>query len=148
MWFEDFQIDQMMHSPTRTIGESDLNVFGGMTGDLYELHTSDVYAATTIFGSRIAHGMLGLAIMHGLMCRTCHVEGTGVAMIGWDKVRHKAPVKIGDTVQSRWRAISKRESKSRPGVGVVVEFIELFNQRNESVLEGEYTSLVRLRPKS
>ena len=147
MWFEDFTVGMVMISPSRTIAESDLYLFGGMTGDLYFLHTDEETAKKTIFGGRIAHGMFGLSLMHGLICRTGHVEGTGVAMIGWDKIRHKAPLRIGDTVHSLWRVSSKRESNSRPGVGVVVEFIELINQRGESVLEGEYTSLVNLRPK-
>jgi acyl dehydratase len=145
MWFEDFAEGLVMHSPGRTIGESDIYRFGGLTGDLYELHTNEEYARGTIFGTRIAHGLLGLSVMHGLMCRTGHVEGTGVAMIGWDKVRHRAPVLIGDTVRTRWRVKDARPSRSRPGTGVVVEFVELLNQRDEVVLEGEYISMVRMR---
>jgi len=146
MWFEDFEIGRPMHTVGRTITEHDVYVFAGLTGDAYELHTNEEYARTTVFGTRIAHGMLGLAIMHGLICRTLHVEGTGVAMIGWEKIVHRAPIRIGDTVRTRWKAISKRKSRSRPGVGVVVEFLELLNQRDEVVLEGEYSSLVRMRP--
>lgn len=146
MWFEDFVIDSYMHTVGRTISESDINLFGGLTGDLYELHTNEEYARTTPFGARIAHGMLGLAIMHGLICRTLHVEGTGMAMLGWDKVRHIAPIRIGDTVHTRWRATDKRESRSHPEGGVVVEWLELINQRDEVVLQGQYTSMVRKRP--
>ena len=145
MWFEDFVIDSYMHTVGRTISESDINLFGGLTGDLYELHTNEEYARTTPFGGRIAHGMLGLAIMHGLICRTLHVEGTGMAMLGWDKVRHIAPIRIGDTVHTRWRATDKRESRSHPEGGVVVEWLELINQRDEVVLQGQYTSMVRKR---
>jgi acyl dehydratase len=90
--------------------------------------------------------MLGLAIMHGLICRTLHVEGTGMAMLGWDKVRHIAPIRIGDTVRTRWRATDKRESRSHPEGGIVVEWLELLNQRDEVVLQGQYTSMVRKRP--
>lgn len=146
MWFEDFVIDAPMFSSGRTICESDINLFGGLSGDLYELHTNDAYARTTPFGGRIAQGMLGLAVMHGLICRTLHVEGTGMAMLGWDKVRHIAPIRIGDTVHTRWRATSKRESRSHPEAGIVVEWLELLNQRDEVVLQGQYTSMVRKRP--
>lgn len=146
MWFEDFAVGQHFRSPSRTISEADIFTFGGLTGDLYELHTSETYGKTTPFGSRIAHGMLGLAMAHGLMCRTAHVEGTGIAMLGWDKVRHKAPIRIGDTVTTHWHVIETRESRSRPGAGVIIEHLELINQHGEAVLEGDYTSLVGMRP--
>lgn len=146
MWFEDFAEGMLMHSPGRTISEADIMAFGGLTGDLYELHTSEDYARTTEFGTRIAHGMLGLSIMHGLMCRTGHVEGTGVAMIGWDKIRHRLPILIGDTVHTRWKIVARRDSRSRADAGIVTEFLELVNQRGETLLQGEYTSMVRKRP--
>ena len=146
MWFEDFAIDQLMITPGRTITEHDIYTFGGLTGDLYELHTNEDYARTTPFKGRIAHGMLGLSVMHGLVCRTLHVEGTGVAMLGWDKIAHKLPIRIGDSVRTRWRATEKRESRSHPDAGVVVEWLELLNQHDYVVLQGQYTSLVRKRP--
>lgn len=146
LWFEDFQIGRVMHTVSRTICEHDVDTFAGLTGDAYELHTSEEYARGTIFGTRIVHGMLGLSIMHGLICRTLHVEGTGVAMLGWDKIVFRTPILFGDTVRTRWRATEKRPSQSRPGVGVLTEFLELLNQRGEVVVEGEYRSLVRMRP--
>jgi acyl dehydratase len=146
LWFEDFEIGQEMVTVGRTICEHDVYTFAGLTGDAYELHTNEEYGRTTIFGSRIVHGMLGLSIMHGLICRTLHVEGTGVAMIGWDRIAFRAPIRFGDTVRTRWRATDKRASASRPGVGVVVEWLELVNQHGTVVVEGEYRSLVRMRP--
>lgn len=146
MWFEDFVVGRWYRSPSRTITEGDVFTFGGITGDLYELHTSQAYAKNTIFGERIAHGMLGLSVMHGLMTRTSHTEGTGLAMIGWEKIRHKGPILFGDTVQTFWRTTEARESRSRPDAGIVVEFLELYNQRGECVLEGEVALLVRKRP--
>jgi predicted dehydrogenase len=82
MWFEDFEIGREMVTVGRTIGEHDVYTFAGLTGDAYELHTNEEYGRTTIFGSRIVHGMLGLSIMHGLICRTLHVEGTMTAPNG------------------------------------------------------------------
>lgn len=145
MWFEDFEIGRIMRSPGRTLTEHDVYTFAGLTGDAYQLHTDEAYARTTIFGRRIVHGMLGLSIMHGLICRTGHVEGTGVAMIGWDRIAFRKPLFFGETVHTRWRAIDKRPSRTRPGVGVVFEFLELVNQDDAIVVEGEYRSLVRMR---
>lgn len=146
LWFEDFEIDRVRLSSGRTVTESDLLTFGGLTGDLYELHTNEDYARTTPFGGRISHGMFNLALMHGLICRTGHVEGTGVAMIGWDDVRFLAPIRIGDTVHTRFRAVEMRLSRSRPETGVIVERLELVNQRGVIAVSGRYTSLVRCRP--
>lgn len=146
LWFEAFDIGLTRTSPGRTVAESDLLTFGGLTGDLYELHTSEDYARTTPFGGRISHGMFNLALMHGLICRTAHVEGTGLAMVGWDNVRFHGPVRIGDTVRTRFTTTHKRLSRSRPGAGVIVEHLELVNQRGETVVSGDYTSLVRCRP--
>ena len=146
LWFEDFELGKVRHSPGRTVTESDLLTFGGLTGDLYELHTNEDYAKTTPFGGRISHGMLNLALMHGLICRTGHVEGTGLAMVGWDEVRFFAPVRIGDSVHTRFRAVEKRLSRSRDNTGVVVEKLELINQHGAIVVSGLYTSLVRCRP--
>ena len=145
LWYEDFEIGRERVSPSRTVAESDIFAFGGLTGDLYELHTSEAYARNTPFGGRIAHGMFSLSLMHGLVCRTAHVEGTGVAMLGWDNIRFLRPLRIGDTVHTRFAPIRKRPSAGRPGAGVVVELLRLVNQNGETVTSGEYTSMVRMK---
>ena len=99
-YFEDFNTGDVMLTAGRTITEHDIGTFAGLTGDADELHTNEEYARNTAFGGRIAHGMLGLAIMHGLLWRTLYLEGTGIAMLGWDRVAFRAPLRIGDTVQN------------------------------------------------
>ncbi len=145
-WYEDQEIGIAHHTPSRTIGDSDIMLFGGLTGDLCELHTNDAYATTTEFGGRIAHGMLNLSVAHGLVTRTGHLVGTGIALLGWNNISFPGPVRIGDTVQSRWTTIEKRESRSRSDAGIVVDRIDLINQRGEVVVRGDVTTLVRKRP--
>lgn len=145
-WFEDQEIGVGHVTPSRTITEADVNLFGGLTGDLAELHTSEAYAATTEFGGRIAHGMLNLSVAHGLVVRAGHLVGSGLALLGWNAVRFHAPVRLGDTVHARWTTIEKRESRNRPYAGIVIDRIELFRHDATLVLSGEVSELVRKRP--
>jgi acyl dehydratase len=145
-WFEDIQLGVTRRTPSRTVGEADVNLFAGLTGDLSELHTSEAFARQTEFGGRIAHGMLNLSLAHGLVTRTGHLAGSGVALLGWNNVKFLAPVRLGDTVHARWTTIDKRESRSRPEMGVVVDRIELHNQNEQLILSGEVAELVRRRP--
>jgi acyl dehydratase len=145
-WFEEFELNKEMLSPGRTIAESDLMGFAGLTGDYSQVHTDEEFCKRTEFGTRIAHGLLGLAVAQGLMWRTNYTQGTGVASIGWEKWAFKKPIKIGDTVRARWRVTEKRESKSKPNMGIITEFVELVNQRGEVTQQGEHITLIRKRP--
>ena len=146
LWFEDFKVGEERLSPGRTITETDLVNFSGLTGDYSQVHTDEEFCKKTEFGTRIAHGLLGLSIAQGLAWRTNYTQGTGVASLGWDKWRFKRPIMMGDTVRVRWRLTEKRESRSKPGMGIITEFVELVNQRGEVVQGGEHITLLRKRP--
>ena len=146
MWFEDFKLGQSRLSPGRTITESDLMAFAGLTGDYSQVHTDEEFCRKTEFGTRIAHGLLGLSIAQGLMWRTNYTQGTGVASLGWNRWTFKAPIKIGDTLRARWHLKEKRESTSKPSMGIVTEFVELINQRGEVTQDGEHITMIRKRP--
>lgn len=147
-WFDDQVVGRKASSATRTITEYEIGAFAGLTGDYCELHTSETFASESEFGGRIAHGMLNLVIAHGLMVRSGYFERTGLALLGWDKVRMTAVVKIGDTVQARWELVGLRESRSRPGAGIVRDRVRLVNQHGTTVLEGEVSTLVSRRPEN
>jgi acyl dehydratase len=146
LWFEDFKLGVERLSPGRTITETDLVNFAGLTGDYSQVHTDEEFCKKTEFGTRIAHGLLGLAIVQGLTSRMNYTQGTGVASLGWDKWRFIHPIVIGDTVRARWRLTDKRESRSKPGMGIITDFVELVNQRGEVVQSGEHITMVRKRP--
>jgi acyl dehydratase len=146
LWFEDFETGSERLSPGRTITEADIGGFAGLTGDYSQVHTDEEFCRKTEFGTRIAHGLLGLAIAQGLMWRTNYTQGTGVASLAWDKWAFKGPIKIGDTVRVRWGVKEKRESRSNPGMGIITEWVELINQRGEVVQSGEHVTMIRRRP--
>ncbi len=146
LWFEDFDPSQERLSPGRTITETDLVMFAGITGDFSQVHTDDEFCKRTEFGARIAHGLLGLSIAQGLSWRTNYTQGTGVASLAWNKWTFKGPIFIGDTLRVRWRLLEKRESGSKPGMGIITEFVELVNQHGKVVQHGEHVTMIRKRP--
>lgn len=143
LYFEDFQIDQQYVTGSRTITEADVVAFAGLSGDFNRLHMDEEFARQNIFGTRIAHGLLGLSIASGLMAQTGITNGTVIAFLGltWT---FKHAVKFGDTISVCMRVIDKRES-SKPGRGIVRLAIAVTNQRGEVVQEGEHTLMVKSR---
>jgi acyl dehydratase len=145
-WFEDIALGVPRHTPSRTVTETDVALFGGLTGDLSDLHLSETYARTTAFGGRIAHGMLSLSLAHGLVVRTGYLEGTGMALLGWNAVSFRAPVRIGDTVRARWTTIAKRESRKHTSAGIVTDKIDLILDDGSLAVSGDVMEMVRKRP--
>ena len=135
-YYEDFQLGDSWESPRRTITEADIVLFAAFSGDHNPVHTDEEFAKTTPFGGRILHGPAAFAIATGLESRLGLKEGTAVAFLGmtWDL---KGPIKIGDTIYVRQRVAAKRETR-KPGVGIVTFHVQLANQRNEVVQEGEW----------
>ena len=140
-YFEEISVGLEIVSPGRTVTESDVVMFAGLSGDYEALHTDAEYAQSTPYGERIAHGLLGLSIASGLAARTGALEGTVLAFTGlsW---KFKAPVKIGDTVRLRAR-VTKVRPLPRMGGGLVVLVVEVLNQRGEVVQSGEWTLLMK-----
>jgi len=142
-YFEELEIGDSMVSPSRTITETDIVMFCGLSGDYNELHSSVEYAKQTVFGKRIAHGLLGLAIASGLAGRLGVMEGTAQAFMGLEW-KFKGPIFIGDTVYVRASVVKKREIK-RLGGGLVIFKVTILNQDDKVVQEGTWTVLMKSR---
>ena len=100
--FEDFEVGETTVSPARTVTETDIVNFCGLTGDWHPLHTDVEYAAAGPFGERIAHGMLVLSIGSALAFRLGQyavLPKSFIAFYGMEEVRFTWPVKIGDTIR-------------------------------------------------
>ena len=124
--YADLHVGMTFRSPGRTIGESDLMSFAGLTGDHSELHTSDVYAKASQFGRRVAHGMLGLAYAHGLMwARTGELRETAIAFLGINEWKFLGPIFIGDTIFVNYTIAELRDSKSKPAQAIAVFDVEV-----------------------
>lgn len=143
-YFEELEVGDTVETPARTITESDVMLFAGLSGDYNPLHTDAEFAKGTMFGERVAHGLLGLAVASGLAWRTGFMEGTADALISVE-TKFRSPVKFGDTIRARFTVQQKKEMK-RLGGGFVTFDVVVLNQRDETVQKGEWTVLIKSAP--
>ncbi len=141
MYFEDYAADSVAISRGRTITESDIVNFAGLSGDFVELHVNEEYARRGPFGRRIAHGALIFSISTGLMMQMTSDLEAIVAFYGVDKLRFVAPVFIGDTVRLSRKVVEKQLKNAERGV-VAFENTVL-NQEDKPVIV--YTALMMVK---
>jgi acyl dehydratase len=147
VYYEDFQVGQEWISPSRTITEADVTLFAMLSGDYDEIHTSEHYAREhSAYKTRIAHGMLGLAVVEGLKKRLpAFAETRYVASLEYTW-KFTGPILLGDTVHLKIRITRLRESQSRPDRAIIWEGVQMLNQRGEVVQEGEHSLMIWRRP--
>ena len=118
-YFDEWQVgDLIQHEITRTVTEMDNVLFSALTMNPQPLHVNEDFASKTEFGQRLVNGVFTLGLVVGLTVAEL-TEGTIVANLGYDKVVHPHPVFHGDTIYAESEIIEKRESRSRPDVGIV-----------------------------
>lgn len=144
LYFEQFEIGSTVETPARTITEADVVLFAGLSGDYNQLHTDAEFAKGTIFGERIAHGLLGLAVTSGLAARLGFIEGTAMAFRELT-CKFTGAIKFGDTVHARF-TVKEKKAMPRLGGGLVIFDVTLLNQRGETVQKGDWTLLVKSAP--
>lgn len=145
--YADLFVGMRFRSPGRTITDADVVGFAGLTGDFSELHTSDVYAKSSQFGRRVAHGMLGLSYAHGLMWpRTGEFRDIAIAFLGINDWKFVAPIYIGDTIFVNYTLIELRDSKSRPDQVIATFEVELVKQDGSVVQRGQKVLLISKVP--
>ena len=126
----------------RTVGEGDINLFAGLVGDFTPVHMDEVFAQSTPFGTRIAHGPLTMSMAIGLLTQT-GVLGErviGLLSLNWD---FAGPVKIGDTVRARVTVEEVRPT-AKPGRQLATFAFEVLNQGGEAVQRGRLVVMVKV----
>jgi 3-hydroxybutyryl-CoA dehydratase len=141
--FEDFALESISTSRSRTVTEADIVNFAGLSGDFIELHVSEAYAAKGPFGKRIAHGALVFSISTGLTVQTIKIDDTVIAFYGIDKLRFTRPVFIGDTIHVVKKVIAKEPKGADRGV--VTFETTVLNQNGETVIIYTDKLLVKAR---
>jgi acyl dehydratase len=145
LYFEEFTVGQKIVSVARTVAESDILTFAGLTGDHNQIHTDAEFSKGTQFGQRIAHGLLGLSIAVGLLMRTGVLEGTVMAfreIVEWKFIK---PVFIGDSIYAEME-VKEMKAMPRVGGGLAMVAMEVKNQKNESLMRGTLAVLVASKP--
>lgn len=138
LFYEDFQIGDKFLSPSRTITETDVVNFAGLSGDYNLLHVDKEYAKNTVFQERIAHGLLGLSIASGLFTRTelnRRMSKNLIALLGLESWSFLAPIKINDTINLEIEIVEMKET-SKQDRGVVKFVRKIINQNGVVVQEG------------
>jgi 3-hydroxybutyryl-CoA dehydratase len=145
LYFEEFSVGQKIVTVGRTVAESDIMTFAGLTGDYNQIHTDAHFAAGTPFGQRIAHGLLGMSTGIGLLMRTGVLEGTVIAfreIVEWKFVK---PVFIGDTIHAEME-VKDKKAMPRVGGGLATVTVEVKNHKEESLMKGTLTLLIASKP--
>jgi acyl dehydratase len=143
-YFEDCTPGLTITSAGRTVGEADILQFAGLSGDWNAIHIDAEYAKTSMFGERVAHGLLGLSIASGLAMQLGLLDRTVEAFTSLDW-KFRAPIKIGDTIHITIEVVKTRAMSS--GGGFVTFNVVVKNQRDETVQKGEWMIVVKGRPK-
>lgn len=142
--YEDIALGAEFETVAHTVTEADIATFADVTRDHHPLHLDTAYARSRGFPAVIGHGLFGLSLMEGLKSELKLYEETSVASLGWDEVRFKAPIVSGDALRVRFRFVEKRPTRN-PERGIVIETLDLVNQRDEVVTAARHTSLILTR---
>lgn len=146
LFFEEFSVGQeIRHEIRRTVTEADNVWFCAATYNPAQIHIDAEYCAGTEFGKPLVNSIFTLGLVIGLSVQDTTL-GTTVANLGMTEVKFPAPVFAGDTLRSVTTVLELRDSKSRPGQGIVTFRHEGFNQRGELVATCLRQALMHRRP--
>ena len=142
LYFEDVRLGESVETPRWTLTEADVIRYVGLTGQWEPLTTDSEFARQTELGARVIPDLLPLCISIGLGWRVPHPPLAVLAFMSaeWNFL---LPLRVGDTIGSRSRAVAKRAMKDG---GVLVEEREIVNQHGTVVQSGKLTFLVAKRP--
>ena len=148
--YEDFEAGDVYEHPLgRTVLAADNTWFTLLTMNTNPVHFDENYASKTEFGKTLVNSCLTLAIVTGQS--VTDLSQNAAANLAWDEIRLPNPVFEGDTIYSRSEVLEKRESKSRPNVGIVRVKTTGVNQHGAVVIEFKRTIMIYKRghvPKS
>ena len=144
MYFEELELGSKIISVGRTITETDVVNFAGLSGDYNQIHTDEVHAVEQGFNQRVAHGLLVLSVASGLAVQTGFMEGTVMAFRDLD-TKFSTPVFFGDTIHVVLE-IAEIKALPRLGGGQVVLKVTIRNQKGKAVQKGKWTMLIKSKP--
>ena len=147
-YFDELQVgEKLVHPIRRTVTETDNLLWSTMTHTPQPLHLDIEAAKASEFGQILVNSTFTFSLAVGLSISDTTV-GTLIANLGFDKVVTPKPTFIGDTLTCHSEVLEMRESKSRPGHGIVVFSHELTNQRGEVALSMTRTVMLKPSPQA
>lgn len=143
-YFEDFLVnEEIRHSLSKTIFESDNNQFSLMTMNHHPVHTNIDYASRSQHKKLLVVGTLVFSLAVGITVPD--ISGKAIANLDYENIRHLHPVFIGDTIYVRSKILDKRESKSKSDRGIIYVESVAYNQNGIDVLSFRRHVLVKKR---
>lgn len=144
LYFEDFEVGgEIKHTLSKTIFESDNNLFSLLTMNHHPVHLNLDYAQKQQHGQILVVGTLVFSLVVGMTVPD--ISGKAIANLGYEDVKHLAPVFINDTLYARTKIIEKRNSNSKPDRGLIMVETIGYNQRGENVISFRRTVLIKKR---
>ena len=142
LYYEDFIVgDEIKHSLSKTIFESDNNFFSLLTMNYHPLHTNLDYAHKNQHGKILVVGTLVFSLAVGITVPD--ISGKAIANLGYEDIKHINPVFIGDTIYVKTKILDKRESKTKKDRGVIYVESIAYNQDGVDVLSFRRNVLVK-----
>ena len=142
LYFDDVEVGQQWESLGRTVTQTDIVNFAGVSGDFNPIHVDHEYARSTLFGQPIAHGLLVFSLASGL--GTFAPPMRTLAFVSIRDWSFREPVFIGDTIHLRAKVMEK-QAKGRGKRGIITWQRQVFNQHGKVVQEGITVTLVECR---
>lgn len=141
-YFEDFIVgDEIRHSLSKTIFESDNNFFSLLTMNHHPVHTNIDYASNSQHGKVLVVGTLVFSLAVGMTVPD--ISGKAIANLGYEDVKHLNPVFLNDTLYVRTKVLDKRESTTKLDRGIIYVETIASNQNGVDVLSFRRNVLVK-----
>jgi len=144
-YLEEYTIGEKYTTPGRTITETDVVMFAGLTGDYARVHTNENAMKKSQFGTRIAHGLLGLSIAHGLFSRLGLIADSAIAFAQIEEWKFLSPIFFGNTIHCTIEVADIIPSKSKPDRGIVKFKFEIINEDTAQVAQAGIKSIMMMR---
>jgi acyl dehydratase len=141
-YFEEFEVgEEIKHALSKTIFECDNNLFALITMNHHPLHTNIDFAEKSQHGKVLVVGTLVFSLVVGITVPD--ISGKAIANLGYEDVKHLAPVFINDTIYARTKILSKEESRSKKDRGIVYVETLGFNKQNIDVISFRRKVLIK-----
>jgi acyl dehydratase len=132
-YYEEFEVGEtIVHQTSKTIMESDNNLFSLITMNHHPIHLNNKFAENSQHGQILVVGTYVFSLVVGFTVQD--ISGKAIANLDYVNITHDKPVFIGDTIYAKTEILGKKKSKSKPDRGIVFVETKAFNQNNEKIL--------------
>jgi acyl dehydratase len=142
--FDDLNEGDEFQTKDRTVTEADVVEFARLSGDNHPEHLDEEYGKASIYGERIAHGLLIISMVTGQVNQTGLLERLTIGVMDMN-IKFQKAVKFNDTIHTVARITGKRPTRN-PERGIIKIGVVVTNQRGEQVMEAEWTVFTKILP--